>query len=45
MFTGIDRKESTDLSVFFWLSMLCLLFSLVLIIILGVYYHFYISEH
>ena len=43
VFTAIDNLETTDLSIFFWLSMSCLLVALALIIFLGLYYHCYIS--
>ena len=44
VFTVMDKNaETADLSIFFWLSMVCLLTSMVLIFYLGVYYHFYIS--
>ena len=43
VFTAVDSMETTDLSIFFWLSMACLLVALVLIMYLGIYYHCYIS--
>ena len=43
IYTAIASNDSFDLSLFFWLSMGCLLFALVLIIWLGIYYSYYIS--
>ena len=43
VFTASDQTDQVDLSIFFWLSMGCLLAAFVLILFLGVYYHFYIS--
>lgn len=44
VFTSIDPKLSTDLSIFFWLSMMCLMLALLCIIYLGFYYQCYIKD-
>ena len=44
VFAGINRKETTDLSIFFWISMLCLAVSVVLIFYLTFYYYCYIAK-
>lgn len=44
VFAGINRKESTDLSVFFWISMMCLGVSVILIFYLTFYYYCYIAK-
>ncbi len=38
IFSSLDPNESTDMSIFFWLSMLCLLGSFLMIVLLGVHY-------
>ena len=44
VFAGINRKESTDLSIFFWMSMMCLAASVVLIFYLTFYYYCFIAR-
>ena len=45
VFTSIDYTlENTDLSIFFWMSMMCLVVAVLLIVWLGLYYHCYISN-
>lgn len=44
VFAGINRKESTDLSFFFWISMMCLFVSVCLIFYLTFYYYCYIAK-
>lgn len=44
VFAGINKKDTSDLSFFFWLSMMCLMCSVVLIFYLTFYYYCYISN-
>ena len=44
VFAGLKAQESTDLSIFFWISMLCLAVSVVLIFYLTFYYYCYIAK-
>ena len=44
VFTALEPSQIADLSIFFWLSMMCLLGALVLILFLGFYYQCYISN-
>jgi hypothetical protein len=44
VFTQVDRKDSADLSIFFWLSIFCLFGAILSILMLGYYYKLYIEE-
>ena len=44
VFTQFNRQDSTDLSIFFWLSILCLLAAILSILMLGCYYKLYIED-
>lgn len=43
VFSGVNNEGGTDLSIFFWVSMLCLAVSVVLIFYLTAYYYCYIA--
>ena len=44
VFTGMDQTKELDLSIFFWLSMLCLLSAFCLIVALIFFYQCYIVD-
>ena len=44
VFAGLNKKGNTDLSIFFWVSMLCLSMSVAMIFYLTVYYYCFIAK-
>ena len=44
VFAGLNKKGNTDLSIFFWISMMCLSVSVAMIFYLTFYYYCFIAK-